>query len=174
MQRVPVWRIVIVVLVLLFSLWLLLPTFQFYSIDPLYRNQGMTERLNELQELAADPNNQTDYTEQIRAEQERVEELRAGALRQGMDIRGGVHLVIEIDMEKFVDTLEQQGMGSEEIEYAKETVLFSASEIVENRVDQFGVAEAAIMRRNQTGLFWRCRASATHNEWRIWYRRRHN
>ncbi|MGI6457850.1 MAG: protein translocase subunit SecD [bacterium] len=107
----------------------------------------MTERLNELQELAADPNNQTDYTEQIRAEQERVEELRAGALRQGMDIQGGVHLVIEIDMEKFVDTLEQQGMGSEEIEYAKETVLFSASEIVENRVDQFGVAEAAIMRQ---------------------------
>ncbi len=64
---------------------------------------------------------------------EKVAELRKKALKIGLDLRGGVHLVMELDRSKL-----PEDMVKEPIE--------EAIEIIRNRVDQFGVAEPVIQR----------------------------
>ena len=97
------------VVILLLSLWGLLPTFKALSISSAEREaaQDNPERLAE------------------------IAEIDAGAIRRGLDLKGGMYLVLEVD---------QEGMNASEAEDA----LMRVKEILYNRIDKFGVSEPEI------------------------------
>ena len=72
-------------------------------------------------------------------EPSRYYELRKDAINLGLDLQGGIHLVMEVDVE---------GLSDEE---AKDAVA-RAQEVIRNRVDQFGVAEPTIQRQGDTRI----------------------
>lgn len=97
------------VVILLLSLWGLLPTFKALSISSAEREaaQGNPERLAE------------------------IADIDAGAIRRGLDLKGGMYLVLEVD---------QEGMNTSEAADA----LLRVKEILYNRIDKFGVSEPEI------------------------------
>lgn len=148
MQRVPVWRIAITVFVLLFSLWLLLPTYKFYSIDPLLRTSGTSPEIQEIEKkIESGQGNVVELQKELVAKKRALREVKDESLQLGLDLQGGVHLVIEVDLEAYAADLKEQGKTQEEIDYAESTVLDSAAAVIESRVDAFGVAEAAIIKQ---------------------------
>lgn len=148
MQRVPVWKIVVIALVLLFSLWMLMPTLTYYSYPSYYRNAGITPELEELQKQSQEAGGSSaELAQRIRDEKERFNQLQSNSIRLGLDLQGGVHLVIEVDRVKFRQELKNQNLSESEIEDRMESVLDIAAEVVSNRVDQFGVAEVAIVKQ---------------------------
>jgi len=64
---------------------------------------------------------------------EKIDNLHKKALKLGLDLKGGMHLVLEVD---------DSQLTTEE----KKDVLDRALEIVRNRVDQFGVSEPTIQK----------------------------
>ncbi len=97
------------VVVLLLSIYGLLPTFKALSISSSEREaaQDNPERLAE------------------------INDIDAQAIRRGLDLKGGMYLVLEVD---------QEGMNSSEAEDA----LLRVKEILYNRIDKFGVSEPEI------------------------------
>ena len=97
------------VLVLLLSIWGLLPTFKALSISSADRTAAQD-----------DP-----------ARMAEIAEIDAKAIRRGLDLKGGMYLVLEVD---------QTGMNTSEAEDA----LMRVKEILYNRIDKFGVSEPEI------------------------------
>lgn len=58
---------------------------------------------------------------------------KKGKIKLGLDLQGGMHLVLRVDTSKLADN-------------AKEDATERAIEIIRNRIDQFGVAEPSIQR----------------------------
>ncbi len=102
------WKLVLLGALLALSVYSLLPTFQFY-------NRPLAER-NDVRNVA-------------------VKEERGKALKLGLDLVGGMNLLLELDKSKLPP-------GADE-----KDVLDRAMEILRNRIDQFGVAEPLIQRQ---------------------------
>lgn len=156
MQRVPVWRISFIVFTLLVSLWVLLPSMEFYSHDAMNRNMGESDRIAKWKaEKLAKGVEPTKVDEQIKNENVHFRNIKSKSIRLGLDLQGGVHLVIEVDEEKYESQLradlKKQGKTDKEIEQAvkdsKATVLDTAMAVLENRVDAFGVAEVSLIKQ---------------------------
>jgi SecD/SecF fusion protein len=64
---------------------------------------------------------------------EKLDNLHKKALKLGLDLRGGMHLVLEVD---------ESQLSAED----KKDVLDKELEIIRNRIDQFGVTEPAIQK----------------------------
>ncbi len=99
------WRVILVLASVLLSFWILWPTIRLYRMTPDQRAH-------------VDP-----------AELDR---LKAQALRLGLDLQGGMHLVLELDDSKLAPDTDRKD------------VLDRALEIVRNRIDQFGVTEPVV------------------------------
>ena len=99
----------IVIIILLLSVWGLIPTFQKALISEDERQQALD-----------DP-----------ALKEKIDKIEAKAIRQGLDLQGGMYIVLEV---------EQEGMTTDQARDA----LSRVREIITNRVDQFGVSEPVI------------------------------
>ena len=97
------------VAILLLSVWGLLPTFKALSVPKAEREAAL-----------ADP-----------AKAAEIAEIDAKAIRRGLDLKGGMYLVIEVD---------QEGMSASESQDALQRV----KEILTNRIDRFGVSEPEI------------------------------
>ena len=97
------------IVILLFSLYGLLPTFKALSIPAAEREAAKDDPVK-MAEIA---------------------EIDAAAIRRGLDLKGGMYLVLEVD---------QEGMNSSEAEDA----LLRVKEILYNRIDKFGVSEPEI------------------------------
>jgi protein-export membrane protein SecD len=99
----------VTIVILLLSIYGLLPTFKALSISPAERAAAKEnpERLAEIQAIDAK------------------------AIRRGLDLKGGMYLVLEVD---------QTGMNTGEAEDA----LLRVKEILYNRIDKFGVSEPEI------------------------------
>ncbi|MGD9547173.1 MAG: protein translocase subunit SecD [Candidatus Krumholzibacteriia bacterium] len=97
------------VVILLLSIYGLLPTFKALSISPAEREAAKSDpvRLAEIQKIDAQ------------------------AIRRGLDLKGGMYLVLEVD---------QTGMNAGEAQDA----LMRVKEILYNRIDKFGVSEPEI------------------------------
>ncbi|MDX9754336.1 MAG: protein translocase subunit SecD, partial [bacterium] len=107
-------------LVLCWSAWMIYPSFTYYKIDEV-------ERLDS-----------------------KYNDLRKDIIKYGMDLQGGVHLVIELDqafMDKMVEDLRKEGKSQAEIDYDIERTLDSAAAVVQTRVDEFGVAEVSLVKQ---------------------------
>ncbi len=102
------WSILIVVLIA-FSLWGLYPTWRASRVDA-----------SMLARAASDP-----------ALQAKIDGWNAKAIRKGLDLQGGMYLVLEVNTE---------GMSAAQASDALSRVV----EILRNRVDQFGVSEPEI------------------------------
>jgi SecD/SecF fusion protein len=109
MTRTDQWKLAGIVTVTAASLFLLWPTYRLYSLKP--------EQLS-----AMNP--------------KQVAELRRKAIHLGLDLQGGMHLVLEVDRSR---------LSAAEAKEAPER----AMEIIRNRIDQFGVAEPLIQRQGE-------------------------
>ena len=72
-------------------------------------------------------------------EAEHVQALEDQSLQLGLDLKGGMHLVLEVDKE---------GLPADEAQDAMERAL----EVIGNRIDQFGVAEPSIQREGENRI----------------------
>ena len=109
MNRSLQYRAGLTIVVMLLSIYGLLPTFKALSISGEER-EAAKENPERLAEIAA---------------------IDAQAIRRGLDLKGGMYLVLEVD---------QEGMNATEGEDALQRV----KEILYNRVDKFGVSEPEI------------------------------
>jgi protein-export membrane protein SecD len=101
------WKIILIAAVILFSLYSLYPSATFYSKSTEERDQmGREER--------------DSYIEKI--------------VKLGLDLQGGMHLVLEVDDSELNDD-------------AKKDAMDRAIKILRNRVDQFGVSEPVIQKQ---------------------------
>jgi SecD/SecF fusion protein len=103
----------------LYTLW---PTFQFYAMNPAQRREVLQAR----------PSEATDEVE--RARLKKLATLRDRAIKLGLDLQGGVYLLLEVDKSK---------LGAVEARNAVD----QAIQIIRNRIDQFGVAEPSIQKQ---------------------------
>ena len=107
MSKSTQWKVTITLVLVVVSVWLLIPTLRWYS--------------------------------QPREEQERLQRvgdpIAEKTLKLGLDLQGGMHLLLEVELDKVPADMERtEAMGR-------------ALEIIRNRVDQFGVAEPLIARQ---------------------------
>ncbi|HEU4364914.1 MAG TPA: protein translocase subunit SecD [Candidatus Krumholzibacteria bacterium] len=103
------WKLVIILAAIVYSGWALFPSFRFYTMSDEAR---------------------------ARLTSEQRDELHDSALKLGLDLQGGVHLVMEVDDSKLDDN-------------AKRDVMDRAIRIYRNRIDQFGVAEPVIQKQGE-------------------------
>ncbi len=104
-------RLAVIIAVLVVSAWYLWPSIRFFSMT---REERQDMEFNQSVEYA---------------------ELENTALKLGLDLQGGMHLVLELDTE-------QVDMEDDAVKDALDRTL----EIIRNRVDQFGVSEPLIQR----------------------------
>ena len=178
MNQVPIWKIVTVVLALLFAFWLLIPSFQYYSLpdedqrsSPAMRAAAEEEnQLNVEVEVLLDEieqarkNESYDSLEDLKkqvnelktklvAASDRFKEargehdnLRAKIIKLGLDLQGGVHVVLEVDRESVIKNNDNDGDGEPDIpiDQAMRNALDSTRTVVEERVNKTGVSEPVI------------------------------
>jgi protein-export membrane protein SecD len=109
MPRSDLWKLGLVIAATIVAAFYLLPSYNFYTMTPAQRQ-------------AADP--------------QRLAQLRKQAVHLGLDLQGGLQLLLEVDKSR---------LSAAEAKDATER----AMEIIRNRVDQFGVAEPLIQREGE-------------------------
>jgi protein-export membrane protein SecD len=127
MTRSDQWKLYLTVIFVLASLWTLWPTFQFYSLSPQRRQEVLQAR----------PALAINDTDRIRMEKDA--KLREKAIRLGLDLQGGMYLLLEVDTSK---------LGPAEAKNAVD----QAMQIIRNRVDQFGVAEPSFQKQGENRI----------------------
>ena len=109
MTRADQWKLLSVVAATLLSIWYLWPSYRYYTLTPDQRQKMPASELGE---------------------------LRKKAVHLGLDLQGGMHLLLEVDRSRLSPA------------EAKDAV-DRAMEVLRNRVDQFGVAEPLIQREGE-------------------------
>lgn len=104
------YRIILLVGVLLIGLYFLFPSIQWYLLTP--------AEVRKQKEISKDP-------------------ILKKILKLGLDLKGGVFLILEIDKEKI-----PQGVDLSD-------ALDRAIEVIRNRIDQYGVTEAIITKQGE-------------------------
>lgn len=131
MRNLNTWLIVFILIVTVIAIWSLLPSFQFMTLPPAVRGGN------------ADSLAKYGYKE------EAFRSLQKKALHLGLDLQGGIRLVMAVDEASLAKTL-----GKKESELTKGDIKDArdkALTIIRNRVDQFGVSEPLI---NPEGDNW--------------------
>ena len=103
------WKLVIIFGIIVFSIWALWPSYRYYSMSPEKRALLTKEQRDH-------------YLD--------------NALKLGLDLQGGVHIVLEVDDSKLDEN-------------ARKDVMDRAIKIYRNRIDQFGVAEPTIQQEGE-------------------------
>src|SRR5688572_11404230 len=96
------WRIIIIIAAIGLAIYSLWPTYRYYSLSEAERAEMNPPEL---------------------------EKLRESALKLGLDLQGGMHLVLEIDDSKIPPQADRKELADR------------ALEVIRNRVDEFGVSE---------------------------------
>ena len=109
------WKTLLILALLATAIYHLYPTVQFYSMDAAERQRMEHDRPGSFYDL------------------------QKRAINLGLDLQGGIHLVMEVDRE---------GLTEEEGRDAVDR----AQEVIRNRVDQFGVAEPTIQRQGENRI----------------------
>jgi SecD/SecF fusion protein len=109
MTRADWWKLLAVLAATVFSAFYLYPSYRYYTLSPAQR-----------QSLPAS----------------QLADLRKKAIHLGLDLQGGMHLVLEVDRSR---------LGAAEAKDAPDR----AMEIIRNRIDQFGVAEPLVQKEGE-------------------------
>ena len=108
-------------------IWTLWPTFRFYAMSPAQRQEVLQAR----------PSAATNDADRTRLEG--MAKLRDRAIKLGLDLQGGMYLLLEVDKSK---------LGPAEAKNAVD----QAMQIIRNRIDQFGVAEPTIQKQGDNRI----------------------
>jgi protein-export membrane protein SecD len=109
MSRADLWKLLAVAIATILGGVYLYPSYRYYTLTPTAREALPAQSLAE---------------------------LRKKAVHLGLDLQGGMHLVLEVDRSR---------LGPAEAKDAPER----AMEIIRNRIDQFGVAEPLVQREGE-------------------------
>ncbi len=112
MSRNLRFKVILVLIVLIVSLWALYPTFKVIRMKPAERESMEIEN------------------------PEAYDKLIKKAIKPGLDLKGGMYLVLEVDDSQLADD-------------EKADVVDRALQVIRNRVDQFGVSEPDIKREGE-------------------------
>ena len=112
------------VAICIYTLW---PTFQFYAMSPAQRQEVLQAR-------PAAATNEVD-----RERLQKLANLREKAIKLGLDLQGGMYLLLEVDKSK---------LGAAEARNAVD----QAMQIIRNRIDQFGVAEPSFQKQGENRI----------------------
>jgi SecD/SecF fusion protein len=125
------WKFSLIVIAIGLAIWALYPTFQLYFVMP-----GRSRALD--QKLASATTEEDSLKVQLEISQYKKAEsnLHKRALHLGLDLVGGMHLVLEVDKTK---------LSAEDAKDAGDRAL----EVIRNRVDEFGVSEPIIQKVGQ-------------------------
>jgi protein-export membrane protein SecD len=121
------WKFILTILAIAACILTLWPTFQFYSLSQAERRAVLQAR----------PSAATSEAERV--DLERKAKLRDHAIKLGLDLQGGMYLLLEVDKSK---------LGPAEARNAVD----QAMQIIRNRVDQFGVAEPSIQKQGDNRI----------------------
>jgi protein-export membrane protein SecD len=121
------WKFILTIAALIACVVSLWPTFQFYSLNQVERRAVLQAR----------PSAATSDAE--REDLEKKAKLRDRAIKLGLDLQGGMYLLLEVDRSK---------LGPAEARGAVD----QAMQIIRNRVDQFGVAEPSIQKQGENRI----------------------
>jgi protein-export membrane protein SecD len=121
------WKLFLTLIAIVVCVVTLYPTFQFYSLSPAERQEVLMAR----------PASATSEVERQRLE--KLASLRERAIKLGLDLQGGMYVLLEVDTSK---------LGKAEAKNAVD----QAIQIIGNRVDQFGVAEPSIQRQGENRI----------------------
>jgi len=109
------------------AVYTLIPTFRFYSMSPAARQEVLQAR----------PSTATNDADRTRLD--KMAKLRDRAIKLGLDLQGGMYLLLEVDKSK---------LGPAEAKNAVD----QAMQIIRNRIDQFGVAEPSIQKQGDNRI----------------------
>ncbi len=109
------WKLILILALIAAGVYYLLPSIKYY---------GMSAEERSAMDLSAP---------------EALADLHKRSLNLGLDLQGGIHLVLEVQTE---------GLALEEAQDA----VARAQEIIRNRIDQFGVAEPTIQRQGDNRI----------------------
>jgi len=118
MRRANLWKAILTLAILIASIWQLVPT---------WKLQGLSEK--EREEMPRDALNK----------------LYSKAIHLGLDLKGGMHLVLEVDHKGLAKAAGKE--PSQVSQQERSDATDRALEIIRNRVDQFGVAEPSIQKQ---------------------------
>jgi protein-export membrane protein SecD len=110
MKRSRIYLIMLVVFLIVVSLWAIYPSIKLWSMS---ESDKQTLRTTEPQDLIG---------------------LEKKALKLGLDLKGGMHVVLQVDESKLKEDERKDAVDR-------------ALEIIRNRVDQFGVTEPLILKQ---------------------------
>ena len=102
------WRVILVLAAIALGLWAIYPTYQYARLDD-------ADRAN------LDP--------------AKLRDMKNAALRLGLDLQGGMHLVLEIDEKEITDP-----------DFETSDIMDRALEVIRNRIDEFGVSEPVVQK----------------------------
>jgi len=106
------WKPILIIVLMALCVWVLYPTYAFYTMSP---------------------------EKKARLTGDELDKYTANAIKLGLDLQGGMHLVLEVDDSKLDAN-------------AKKDALPRAIEIIRNRVDQFGVSEPVIQQQGSNRI----------------------
>jgi protein-export membrane protein SecD len=118
----------IIIVLIVLGLWTLWPTYQLYNQLP-----GQKKLLQKKLENAVTRDDSSRTALEQSNLQEKEASLHKRALHLGLDLVGGMHMVLEVDKSK---------LTKEEAQDATDRALA----VIENRIDQFGVYEPVIQK----------------------------
>jgi len=147
-HSVPLWKIVLVAALIVWGVWQVYPSLVWYSMPKLDRDTFRTEEIRQLEEKIAALEQQrkeaespeaqanlsaeiTQLSQEIDEQVNKLKRLRAESVPFGLDLQGGVHVVLKVDM---------TGLDDEEKFYVVDQVI----ESLRNRIDNLGVREPLI------------------------------
>ncbi len=124
------FRILVVLVVLGIAVWGFSYTYTWYF--------RYTQEDRELSNLTAE--DLADYPEEKRLQIKEMKKLRSRIINLGLDLQGGIYMVLEPDYEELKKRSEGEELTQAEIRDAIRRVI----EILRNRIDKFGVSEPSI------------------------------
>ncbi|KPJ89393.1 MAG: hypothetical protein AMS17_02195 [Spirochaetes bacterium DG_61] len=125
-----IFRVLIVLIVIGIAVWGFYPTFNWYIR---YSSED-----RELSNLTAE--DLMNYTEETRLSIKEMKKLRTRIINLGLDLQGGMYMVLEPDYEELERRAGGVSLSQEEVRDAMRRVI----EILRNRIDKFGVSEPSI------------------------------
>jgi hypothetical protein len=125
------WKFALIVIAIGLAIWALYPTFQLYFVMP-----GRARALDQKLARATTEDDSLKVQLEISQFKKAENDLHKRALHLGLDLVGGMHLVLEVDKTK---------LSAEDARDAGDRAL----EVIRNRVDEFGVSEPIIQKVGQ-------------------------
>ncbi len=138
MNRGYTGRIVFTLILILLSLWVLVPTYQWMSIPFTDRIKNETPKLAELRKqldaLPQEDPQRVEIQKQIGDEVAWIKRVSSRSINLGLDLQGGAHLVLQVHGDVASETMQQSGQA----------VTDQVIAILRNRIDGLGVRESSI------------------------------